>query len=134
VRTGRPDLVGEFRLLDPDVVRTFEFSDGRRVTGHFAFDPTTFQKVFPKDFNETRPGNVSRNAFRTRGFQQWDLRVSRPISVSEAMSVDFGVDIINVLNFKNWDAPFGNIDHPYFGIVRSEGLGRTFQATLRFIF
>ena len=30
----------------------------------FAFDPTVFRRVEPTNFDETRPGNVGRNAFR----------------------------------------------------------------------
>jgi hypothetical protein len=133
-RIGRPDLVGEFRLLDPSDVRTFTLQDGRTITGRFAFDPTVFQKVEPEAFSELRPGTATRNAFRMQGYQQWDLRLTRQVAVSEVFSADFSFDFFNVFNNRNWDFPFTNIDHPYFGIVRTEGLARTFQLSLRLIF
>ncbi len=133
-RAGRPDLVGEFRLLDPSQVRTFTLNDGRTVTGRFAFDPTAFQRVTPTNFDQVRTGTTPRNAFPMQSFQQWDLRLSRPAAISEAVSMQFGFDFINLFNNKNWDFPFRNIDDPYFGIVRTEGVGRTFQVSLRFEF
>jgi hypothetical protein len=131
---GRPDVLAPFRPLDPSEIRTFTYADGRTVTGRFAFDPTIFQAVKPTDFNETRQGNVGRNAFRMRGYSQWDLRVGRPFAISEDLSMQLGFDLINVLGNRNWDAPFSNIDHPYFGIVRTEGVRRTFQAVVRLDF
>ncbi|MCB1019431.1 MAG: carboxypeptidase regulatory-like domain-containing protein [Acidobacteria bacterium] len=128
---GRPDVLAPFRPLDPSKIRTFTYADGRTVTGRFAFDPTIFQAVKPTDFDETRPGNISRNEFRMRGYRQWDLRVARPFSVTEDLSMQLGFDMINVLGARNWAAPFGNIDHPYFGVVRTEGVRRTFQAVVR---
>ena len=131
---GRPDQVGEFVRLDPNKVRTFTLADGRSVTGRFAFDPTAFARVTPKSFDELRAGTVSRNTFTTKGFQQWDLRLGRPVATGETTSFYIGLDFINLFGNKNWAAPFNNIDDPFFGIVRTEGLGRVFQATMRFIF
>ncbi len=133
-RVGRPDLVGGFRLLDPSQTRTFTTADGREVSGRFAFDPTAFSPVIPKDFDETRPGTSKRNAYRLPSFQQWDLRISRPIETGEFLTMEFGFDLLNVFNNKNWAAPFGSIDHPFFGIVRQEGVGRVYQAALKFQF
>ncbi len=130
-QVGRPDLVGEFQRLDPSKVRTFTMADGREVTGRFDFDPTAFAPVRPTNFNETRPGTLTRNPFRMRGFQQWDMRIARPISVSERVSLELGLDLMNIFGAKNWNAPFSNIDHPYFGVVRSQGVGRTFQAAVK---
>ncbi len=133
-RVGRPDLVGNFQLLDPSRARTFTMSDGREVSGRFAFDPTAFSPVLPTNFNETRPGTSKRNAYRLPSFQQWDLRISRPIETGEFLSMELGFDLLNVFNNRNWAAPFNNIDHPFFGIVRLEGVGRTYQAALKLQF
>ena len=126
--------MGEFRRLDPSAVRSFTLADGRTVTGRFAFDPTAFEPVVPTNFDELREGTTPRNGFRMLGFQQWDLRLSKVVAISETTSIDAGFDMLNVFNNKNWDAPFSNIDHPYFGIVRTEGLDRTFQLAVRFRF
>ena len=131
---GRPDLVGRFRLLDPSQTQTFPTADGREVSGRFAFDPTAFSPVVPTDFDETRPGTSKRNAYRLPSFQQWDLRISRPIETGEFLTMELGFDLLNVFNNKNWAAPFGNIDHPFFGIVRQEGVGRVYQAALKLQF
>lgn len=128
---GRPDVFAPFERLNPGTVRTFTTSDGREVTGRFAFDPTIFAPVAPTNFNETRPGNVGRNAFRMRGYQQWDFRLSRPIEISERVTGEIGLDVLNAFGNRNYAAPFANIDQPYFGIVRTEGLRRTFQAAIR---
>ena len=133
-RVGRPDLVGEFRRLDPGEIRTFALADGREITGRFAFDPAVFQRVVPTGFDQLRQGNAGRNQFSTRGFQQWDMRLARPFSLNETLSASAGFDFVNIFNHKNWDLPFNNLDHPYFGVVRSGGLNRTFQLNIRFLF
>ncbi len=93
-----------------------------------------FQPVVPTNFDELRQGTLGRNAVRMHGFQQWDLRIAKSVVVSETTSVDFGIDLLNAFNNQNWAAPFSNVDDPYFGIVRSEGLQRTFQLNVRFRF
>ena len=133
-RVGRPDIVGTYQRLDPGEIRTFTHSDGSSVSGRFAFDPSVFQPVVPASFDELRQGSLGRNALRMHGFQQWDLRIAKSVAVSETMSVDFGIDMLNAFNNRNFAAPFSNVDDPYFGIVRSEGLQRTFQLNVRFRF
>jgi hypothetical protein len=134
VRVGRPDIVAPFESLDPSVERTFTLADGRTVTGRFAFDPTVFEAVTPGTFTETRPGNLGRNAFRMRGYQQWDVRLSRSVNLAEGVSVEFGIDMINVFGNKSWDAPFATVEDPSFGIVRKNGIGRNYQAVVRLEF
>lgn len=134
VRIGRPDLIGPFEALDPSVTRSFTLPDGRTLTGRFAFDPTAFKIVTPTTFTETRQGNVGRNAFRMRGYQQWDVRLSRDFNFAEGVSANFGIDMINVFGNKNWDAPFSTVENDSFGIVRGEGIDRNFQAVVRLEF
>ncbi len=134
VRVGRPDLVGDFQRLDPANERTFVLARGNEVSGRFAFDPTAFAPVVPTNFDELRPGTLGRNAVRMHGFQQWDLRIGRQVATGETTSIDFGIDLLNAFNNRNWAAPSTNVDDPTFGIVRSEGLPRTFQLNLRFRF
>jgi hypothetical protein len=134
VRVGRPDVTAPFATLDPAEVRTFTLPDGRTLTGRFAFDPTIFTAVVPTTFDETRQGNVGRNAFRMRGYQQWDVRLSRAVNVAEGVAVEFGLDMINVFGNRNWDAPFSTVEDAAFGIVRGEGIGRTYQAVIRLEF
>lgn len=134
VRVGRPDIVAPFRALDPSEERTFTLSDGRVVTGRFAFDPTAFEAVKPGTFTETRAGNVGRNAFRMGGYQQWDVRLSRSVNVAEGVSATFGIDMINVFGNQNWDRPFSTVEDPSFGIVRRSGIGRNYQAVVRLDF
>jgi hypothetical protein len=134
VRVGRPDQIAPYEQLDPNQVRTFTHAIGSTVTGRFAFDPTSFAPVVPTDFSQLRQGTATRNGYEMHGFQQWDLRISRPVAVTEALNVELGLDLLNAFNQRNWDAPFSNIEHPYFGVVRSEGLGRTVQLAVRFSF
>jgi hypothetical protein len=134
VRVGRPDVTAPFEALDPAEVRTFALPDGRALTGRFAFDPTIFTAVAPTTFDETRQGNVGRNAFRMRGYQQWDVRLSRALNVAEGVAVEFGLDMINVFGNRNWDAPFSTVEDAAFGIVRGEGIGRTYQGVIRLDF
>ena len=134
VRVGRPDVTAPFQALNPAEIRTFTLPDGRTLTGRFAFDPTIFTAVAPTTFDETRPGNVGRNAFRMRGYQQWDVRLARAVNVAEGVAVEFGLDMINVFGNRSWDAPFSTVEDAAFGIVRGEGIGRSYQAVIRLEF
>ena len=128
------DLVGNYRKVDPGKEHKFVLDGGREVVGRVAFDPTVFQPVAPKDFDERRLGTLGRNVVRMHGFQQWDLRIGRQIETSETTSMDFGIDLLNAFNNRNWAAPSTDVENPFFGIVRSEGLSRTLQLNLRFRF
>ncbi len=133
-RVGRPDRIGNYNILDPSSPQTFTLQEGRSISGRFAFDPTVFQAVRPTNFNQTRQGTSLRNEYRMRGFQQWDMRFSRPIETTELVSLEIGFDLLNVFNSRNWSEPFSTIDHSFFGIVRLQGFGRTFQGVLKLVF
>ena len=62
------------------------------------------------------------------------MRVARPFSLNETLTASVGVDFVNIFNHKNWDLPFNNIDHPFFGVARTGGLNRTLQLNMRFLF
>ena len=62
------------------------------------------------------------------------MRFAKALSLNEVLSANVGVDFINVFNNKNWDMPFSNIDHLFFGVVRTEGLDRTLQLNFRLQF
>lgn len=132
-RVGRPDRVGPYTTLDPSDLRSFNLVSGE-ISGRFAFDPNAFRPVRPRSFHDVREGTSLRNEYRIGGFQQWDLRFARPIEVGEALSMEFGFDLLNAFGHRNWAAPFRNIDHVYFGIARMSGLGRTVQTALRLQF
>ena len=94
-QVGRPDRIGSFTPFNPHQVRSYALVGDRQVTGHFAFDPTVFRAVRPTSFEEVRQGNSRRNEYRMPGFQQWDLRVSRPIEATELVSMEIGFDLLN---------------------------------------
>ena len=133
-QVGRPDRVAPFKSLDPGQLRTFPLSGGRELSGHFAFDPTAFRTVQPKDFDQVRQGTSRRNEYRSAGFQQWDIRIARAIEAFEGVSMEVGVDLLNAFGNRNWAAPFNNVDDTYFGVAKRSGLGRTAQVAARLRF
>ena len=133
-QVGRPDRIGPYTVLNPRTVRTFALDGDREVTGRFAFDPNAFRAVRPRSFHEVREGTSRRNEYRLAGFQQWDLRIARPVEVGESVSMEIGFDLLNAFGNRNWAAPFSNIDHVYFGVARMAGLGRTVQTAIRIQF
>ena len=133
-QVGRPDRVAPFTAFDPAGLRSFPQADGRELTAHFAFDPTAFSAVRPRDFDEVRQGSSRRNAYRLSGFQQWDLRIARPVEALEGISLELGLDLLNAFGHQNWAEPFRNVDDAYFGVSRQAGLGRTVQVAARLRF
>jgi hypothetical protein len=81
-------------------------------------------------------GNLSRNAFRTPDFSQWDLGVNKDfrIPVREGMRLQFRSEFFNVLNHTNFVAPTADITNAAFGTIRSTYIPRQIQFALKLIY
>ncbi len=81
-------------------------------------------------------GNLSRNAFRTPNFWQWDLGVNKdfPIPAREGMALQFRSEFFNVLNHTNFVAPTADITSAAFGTIRATYIPRQIQFALKLMF
>jgi hypothetical protein len=81
-------------------------------------------------------GNLSRNAFRTPDFWQWDLGVNKDfrIPVREGMRLQFRSEFFNVLNHTNFVAPNADITNAAFGTIRSTYIPRQIQFALKLMY
>lgn len=124
---NRPDLVGEFRLLDPRPIRTFTLPNGATVTGHFGFDPSVFQIVDPADWTEARNGNLPRNYFSGYWSKSWDVAFAKEITIHESARAEFRLETRNLFNHVNFSSPSATVDYSSFGLVRYTGEPRNLQ-------
>jgi len=124
---NRPDLVGEFRLLDPRPIRTFTLPNGATVTGHFGFDPSVFQIVNPTDWTQARNGNLERNAFSGYWSKSWNVAFAKEIAIHESAKAEFRLETTNLFNHTNFSAPSASAEGSTFGLVRSSGAPRNIQ-------
>src|SRR5262249_26517859 len=95
-----------------------------------AHDPTALAPEGGTDF-----GNVGRNVLR--GHPQWniDLAIGKRFPLSESRSLQFRIEIFNLLNHANRDNPVSDISAGDFGkIVSFSSSPRIVQLSLKFDF
>ena len=77
--------------------------------GRKALNPASFANppIDPNTGNPIRQGNLSRNARRALGLEQWDFAVRREFPLFEDLKLQFRAELFNVLNHPNF-GPFDN--------------------------
>jgi hypothetical protein len=121
IRSGAPiDVIDEnFQLflgggsnvmIRPDVVPDQpEYLTGSQYPGGRALNPAAFTAppLDPITGNPTRQGNLSRNARRAYGIEQWDFAARRDFPIHEGIKLQFRGELFNVLNHPSF-GPFNN--------------------------
>jgi hypothetical protein len=129
--TGRiPDYRGE-AVMRPNVVGDPTGSSGAASVDRY-FNPAAF--AVPSASNPF--GNLSRNAFRTPDFYQWNLGVNKNFALPfrEGMALQFRSEFFNVLNHTNFGYPDSNITDTAFGTIRTTYPPRQIQFALKLLF
>jgi hypothetical protein len=63
-------------------------------------------------------GNLGRNAFRAPSISQFDLGLSKYVSVTEKVNIRFRADLFNVFNRAQYGAPNADVSNPVnFGVI-----------------
>jgi len=78
--------------------------------------------------------NMSRGYFRGPSSLRFDMSASKRIRLSEAKSLEFRMDAINVLNHPNWGTPNVNINSASFGRITTATGSRSFTGNIRLNF
>jgi hypothetical protein len=79
-------------------------------------------------------GNLSRNAFRTPGLEQWDLAINKDFRFTESMRVQFRSEFFNVLNHTNFGPPNPISNSTAFGTITTTYPPRQIQFSLKLLF
>jgi len=79
-------------------------------------------------------GDLGRNAFRTPGFEQWDMAVDKSFRFGEAARLQFRSEFFNLPNHTNFGIPNTNYGSSSFGTIRSTYAARQIQFALKLIF
>ncbi|MEW6211284.1 MAG: carboxypeptidase regulatory-like domain-containing protein [Acidobacteriota bacterium] len=124
---GRPDLIGDYKRLDPKEERTF-IINGEPVTGHFFFDPRTFRVSFDSE------GNLGRNVFDGPRVSLTSVSLAKRTSFFKSHEVEIRADILNLFNQVNFQPPVQAAGSPYFGQVYYTLPPRRIQLSLRYRF
>jgi len=127
---GVPDLVGDFRRVDPRKAQTPP-SGGLSQRGNFFFDPSAF-RVVPVTL--ARNGNLPRMSFDGPGFDMWSVSIAKTYRIAASQQIVLRADIRNLFNHANFDSPNVVADSALFGQVTSAAPGRTVQYSVRFVF
>jgi hypothetical protein len=77
---------------------------------------------------------VGRNAFRTPGFEQWDLGVDKNFRIRESVRLQLRSEFFNVLNHTNFGIPITQSTNVAFGQIRNTYPPRQIQLALKLLF
>ena len=79
-------------------------------------------------------GDLSRNAFRAPGFEQWDLGADKNFRIHEDIQVQFRSEFFNLLNNVNFGIPNTTSNSSSFGQIRTTYPARQVQFALKLMF
>ncbi len=79
-------------------------------------------------------GNLSRNAFRAPGFEEWDFALDKYFSIREKARLQFRSEFFNFLNHTNFGIPNTTTTSSSFGTIRSTYPARQVQFALKLLF
>jgi Carboxypeptidase regulatory-like domain/TonB dependent receptor/TonB-dependent Receptor Plug Domain len=79
-------------------------------------------------------GNLGRNAFRSPGFEQWDMAVDKTFHFGERAKLQFRSEFFDLPNHTNFGIPNTNFGASAFGTIRSTYPARQIQFALKAIF
>jgi len=117
-------------LIRPNVSGSaVQVSQSQMINNYFAgytFTQPTPQAPF---------GNLGRNSFRSPGFEQWDLGVTKNFAIAESVRVQFRSEFFNLANRTNFGIPDPRVsDGAAFGQIRSTYPPRQIQFGLKVLF
>ena len=122
--TAAPQLNGSLQKLNP---KTLQNING--VQGHYILNPGQFSDPALGTF-ATTPRSICCGP----GENQWDLTISKRISISESKYFQFRTDIFNLFNKTQFVNPDGNFSNSTFGQVLQARDPRLLQFALKFYF
>jgi hypothetical protein len=123
--TGAPQMTGSVpQLQNPKVQQTIN-----GVQGHFYLNPGQFADPALGTF-ATTPRSICCGP----GLNQWDVTISKIVSVTESKYFQFRTDIFNVANRTAFVNPDGNFSNTTFGQVLQARDPRLLQFALKFYF
>ena len=79
-------------------------------------------------------GNLSRNAFRVPGLEQWDFSANKTFSIREIARLQFRSEFFNLTNHTNFGIPGQNFSATSFGQIRTTYPARQIQFALKLMF
>jgi hypothetical protein len=123
--TGAPQALGPIQILNPK--KTYVIN-GQPQTNLY-FNTGQFQEPALGTFSTT-----PRAVCCGPGLNQWDVTVSKHISISEAKYFQFRADIFNLFNKTLFVNPDGNFSDTTFGQVQQARDPRLVQFALKFYF
>jgi hypothetical protein len=79
-------------------------------------------------------GDLSRNAFRAPGFEQWDFAADKYFTIHEDVRLQFRSEFFNFLNHTNFGIPDTQTTDAGFGQIRTTYPARQIQFSLKLLF
>ena len=128
---GTPQLNGPLQIVDPKQIQTFNTYNYGPVSGHY------YLNADQSKFTDPTLGTFSttpRSVCCGPGENQWDITVSKRITLSETKYFQFRADVFNLFNKTEFVNPDGNFSNSTFGQVLQARDPRLVQFALKFYF
>jgi hypothetical protein len=128
---GTPQLNGPLQIVDPKQIQTFNTYNYGPVSGHYYLNADQLK------FTDPTLGTFSttpRSVCCGPGENQWDITVSKRITLSETKYFQFRADVFNLFNKTEFVNPDGNFSNSTFGQVLQARDPRLVQFALKFYF
>jgi hypothetical protein len=135
----RPDLIAPIQYLNPRSTTT-AFNTGTTATanclggaaqGNFWFNPNSFDCINVPLFSF---GDLSRNALRGPGINNFDLSLTKNTHVTETKSLEFRAEFFNAFNHAQFLNPDNKGQSATFGQISTDRGMRIIQFGLKFYF
>lgn len=135
--TGLPTNA-EYRgtsILRPNINGSIpSLTRNQQIAGYFGPPIGAAGSVFSLPTADSPFGNLGRNAFRSPGFAQWDLGVSKNFNITEQIRLQFRSEFFNVLNKTNLGIPNQQANSTSFGTITGTFPARQVQFGLKLVF
>ena len=122
---------GPLQIVNPKQVQTYNTYNYGPVTGHYYLNAD--QAKFT-DSNLGQFSTTPRSICCGPGENQWDITVSKRITLSERKYFQFRADVFNLFNKTEFVNPDGNFSNSTFGQVLQARDPRLLQFALKFYF
>lgn len=134
----RPDLVGAATLSTaggPNFFSDSVLADGQSLSQQVFVTPGCPAPSVAPCSEQSRPGTLGRNTFRTHPFSNVDFSLVKDTRITEEKTLQFRAEFFNIFNQHAFGTPGQVLGSGSFGVSSSTALAeRQIQFGLRFVF
>jgi hypothetical protein len=135
IDSSDPSLTGTPQMSRPDVIRDGNLPSDQRAPERW-FDTTAFARFVASANRPTLNfGTAGRNILEADGVINFDIGLSKDVSLGEQRRLELRWEIFNLFNHANFGVPVADINAPTFGrVLNTSTPERQMQFAVKFLF